>query len=206
MKTQKISVIICLAALVTFAASATQEQLAKSINEARIETMRTADQLAATLTSLNALTQQKKGDLRPSFETFQSEIKKTDSAANTTAARAQWMAQDGINYFKTWQKTVDGIANESLRKKAQKRLNTVNESYGKVESSLAQAKEKFAPFLSDLRDVEKSLSADVTANGVKAIRGTVKTANWDHQFVSKAIQSAIKEMDKMSKALSPEAK
>ena len=35
--------------------------------------------------------------------------------------------------------------------------------------------------------------ADLTAGGVKAVRPTVRTANWDHQFVNKAINEALKQ-------------
>lgn len=116
------------------------------------------------------------------------------------------MAGDGKKYFQDWQDSVNGIANESLRKKSQKRLDSVKANYDKVELSLQQASEKFKPLLSDLGDIEKAIAADVTAGGVKAIKSTVKSANWNHQFVDKAIQSALKEMDKMEKALSSEAK
>src|SRR4030095_7205330 len=109
-----------------------------------------------------------------------------------TQARALWMEGDGQAYFKDWQKTVDGISNESLRKKAQKRLNNVKTSFDKVEASLKLASEKFKTFLSDLSDIQKSLASDVTAGGVKAIRGTVNSANWDHKFVNSAINAALK--------------
>ena len=33
-------------------------------------------------------------------------------------------------------------------------------------------------------------AADVTAGGVKAVRSTVKSANWNHQYVSKAVNAA----------------
>ena len=115
------------------------------------------------------------------------------------------MSSDGRQYLKDWQNTVNGIANESLRKKSQKRLDAVQKSYDKVEASFQLAGEKFKPFLSDLGDIQKALAADVTPGGVKAIKSTVKSANWNHQFVDKAITSALKEMAKMKKALSPEA-
>jgi hypothetical protein len=116
------------------------------------------------------------------------------------------MESDGRQYFADWQKTIDGISNESLRKKAQRRMDAVKASYAKVEEALAKASDKFTPFLSDLDDVKKALSSDVTAAGVKAIRGTVSTANWDSKFVDQAVKTALKEADKMEKALSPEAK
>jgi len=79
-------------------------------------------------------------------------------------------------------------------------------SYDKVEESLKTAGEKFKPFLSDLGDIQKALATDVTAGGVKAIKSTVSSANWNQQFVDKAVKSALKEMGKMEKALSSEAK
>jgi septal ring factor EnvC (AmiA/AmiB activator) len=197
---------IGLVTLLASASQASQEQLAASIKEARAEAGRTSDQLKATLAALTALSKQSKGDLRPAYDAFAAEIPKTEAAANWTRVRVQWMAGDGLQYFKNWQTTVDGIANESLRKKAQKRLDAVRKSYDKVEASLKQAGEKFKPFLSDLADIQKTLAADVTPGGVKAVRGTVSSANWNHQFVNRAIHDALGEMDKMAKSLSSEAK
>jgi hypothetical protein len=203
---KKLLLTLGLATLMASSTQANQEQLANSIKEAHVETTRTSDQLKATLASLNALTKQEKGDLRPAYTTYCAEVTKTEAAAAWTRTRVQWMAGDGRKYFQDWQATVNSIANESLRKKSQKRLDAVQKSYDKVEASLKLAGEKFAPFLSDLGDIQKALATDVTAGGVKAIKSTVKSANWNHQYVDKAVQSALKEMEKMEKALSPEAK
>ena len=195
-----------LATLLATAAQATQEQLVASIKDTRVETVRTDEQLRATLSTLNALTTQTEGDLRPAYQAYCTQVTNTQSAATWTRARSQWMASDGRKYFQAWQTTINGIANESLRKKAQKRLNTVQTSYNKVEASLVLAGDKFKPFLSDLADIQKALATDITAGGVKAIRSTVKSANWNHQYVDKAIKDALKEMDKMEKALSSQAR
>jgi hypothetical protein len=195
--------------LVTLLASATQasqEQLAASIKEARGEATTAAGQLKTTLDALNALTKQKEGDLRPAFNTFTAQIPKTEAGATWTRTRVTWMASDGQKYFEGWQKTINAIANDSLRKKAQKRLDAVRKSYDKVGVSLKAAGEAFRPFLSDLSDVQKILSNDLTANGVKAIKSTVSDANWRYKSVSKEINDALKEMQKMEKDLAPQAK
>ena len=197
---------IGLATLLAAATQASQEQLARSIGDTRLETSRTDAQLKATLEAINALTKQTKGDLRPAYNTYCSEVAKTEAAAGWTKTRIQWMAMDGRKYFEDWQSTVNSIANESLRKKSQKRLNAVKVSYDKVEASLKVAGDKFKPFLSDLADIQKALSTDVTAGGVKAIKSTVRSANWNHQYVDNAIKSALKEMGKMQEALSSAAK
>jgi septal ring factor EnvC (AmiA/AmiB activator) len=193
------------ATLLASATQASQEQLAKSIQEAHHETDRTSEQLKSTLAAINALTKQKQGDLRPAYNTFCGAVTNTVEAAATTRKRVQWMSGEGQKYFTDWQTTVNSIANPSLRKKAQKRLDSVNKNFEKVAASLTVAGEKFSPFLSDLNDIKTSLAADVTAGGAKAIRGTVRSANWDHQFVNDAINDALKGMDKMQKALSSEA-
>jgi len=203
---KQILLTIGLAVLLASATQASQEQLASSIKDAQAETSRTSEQLKATLSALNALTKQTKGDLRPAYDAFCSEIGKTESASTWTRTRVKWMGSDGRAYFQDWQRTVDGISNDSLKKKAQKRLDSTRKSYDKVEVSLQEASEKFRPFLSDLGDIKKALATDVTAGGVKSIRSTVSTANWDHKYVDQAVNSALKEMDKMQKSLSSEAK
>ena len=203
--TNKILFTISLATLLASTTQA-QEQLALSIRDARVETTRTSEQLKETLSALNALTQQTQGDLRPAFNAFATTVTNTASAAATTAARVQWMDGDGQKYFKDWQDNITSIANQSLRKKSQKRLEAVRADFDEVKKELKAASLKFKPFLSDLSDIQKTVALDVTAAGVKSVRSTAKSANWNHQSVNRAINSALKEMDKMEKALSPEAK
>jgi len=191
--------------IVAGAAYAGQDRLATSIRDTRAEATTTSSQLNSTLAALNALVAQKKGDLRPAYEAFQSEIPKTESAAATTKARLKSMSDDGDAYFGDWQKTINDISNTSVQKKAQKRLNKARESYNKVEVALTSAGDKFRPFLSDLTDVQKALSQDVTAGGVKTVKPIVKSANWNYKGVQGAIDQALRELDKMEKALSGEA-
>jgi hypothetical protein len=192
--------------LLAATAQASQEQLATSMREARGEATRATEQLKATLDSLNALTKQKEGDLRAAYNTFAAQLPRTENAAAWTRARVRWMAGDGLKYFADWQRTIDSIANENLRKKAQKRLETARKGYDKVAAALQIASEKFGPFLSDLADVQKVLANDVTAGGVKAVKSTVSSANGRFQAVNSAVNNALKEMQKMEESLSTQAR
>jgi septal ring factor EnvC (AmiA/AmiB activator) len=193
------------ATMLACASQASQQQLAASIKEAREEAAQTRNQLAATLNSLNALTKQKTGDLRPAYETFTADIPKTEAAAVLTQKRVAFMEGDGAKYFDDWQATVAGMSNESLRKKAQKRLDAAKKSYAKVNDAMKEASEKFKPFLSDLSDIQKALANDITADGVDAAKSTVSDANWRYKFVNGSINDALKEMKKMEKSLSTSA-
>jgi hypothetical protein len=197
---------IALGVLVSWTAPAGQEKLAASIAETRVETARTRDQLQRTVDALKALTAQKKGDLKQTYDLFAAEVKQTQAAADYTAARAKSMESASKDYFGTWQTEVSGIANESLRKKAQKRLDSVRSSYDKVIASLRTSADKFKPFLADLGDVQKALANDVTPGGVKAIRGVASDAEFKMKGVRRTIADALEELEKMEKALSSETK
>ncbi|HUL51545.1 MAG TPA: DUF2959 family protein, partial [Candidatus Nitrosotalea sp.] len=125
--------LLVIGALLAYSGSASvQEQLAQSIKDAQLETLRTSDQLKATVRSLDLLTSQTKGDLKPAYKAYCEEVTRTMAAADWTRARVQWMAGDGRKYFQDWQGTVSGITNPSLRKKAQKRLDSARNSFDKV--------------------------------------------------------------------------
>lgn len=195
-----------LAGLLALSASANQEQLARSIQDTIRETTSTAAQLKKTLASLDALAKQTKGDLRPAYDKYCDEVAKTDLAAKMTSTRVMWMNGDGRRYFEAWKESVDTVTNPSLRKKAQKRYESVKAAFDKANAQLQQANLKFKPFLSDLGDIQKTLANDLTAGGVKSVRSVAKSANWNHQFVEQAVNAALKDMDKMQKGLSAEAK
>jgi DNA-binding XRE family transcriptional regulator len=197
---------IGLTTLLACATQASQEQLATSMKEVRLEAGQTRDQLATTLGALTRLTKQEKGDLRPAYEAFTAEVAKTEKAAAATGTRVVWMQGDGMKCFEDWQTTISSINNESLRKKSQKRLDAVKKSYGKVTAEFKEATEKFKPFLADLNDIQKVLSTDLTASGVKGLRSTVSSANSDYKQLNRNINSALEEMKEMEKSLSSEAK
>ena len=144
--------------------------------------------------------------MRTAYNAFAANLPATEASSAWTATYLRWMANDGAQYFHDWQKTVDGIGNASLRKKAQKRLDSTRLSYDKVAASLKTAGATFQPFLSDLKDVQRTLANDITPGGVKAVKGTVRSANSNYQGVSRAINDALKEMQKMERLLSTEAK
>src|SRR4030095_6154973 len=65
-----------------------QAKLAGAIKEIRVETSLTRDQLQQTVDALDVLVKQKTGDLRPTYNAYIAQVKKTHSAADWTTSRA----------------------------------------------------------------------------------------------------------------------
>jgi hypothetical protein len=179
-----------------------QAGLKKGVAETRAETARTRDQLQATVASLSALSDQREGDLKPTYAAYVAEVEKTHAAAERTMKRVSAMQDASKAYFGTWQQEIGGISNESLRKTAQKRLEVMRKSYDKVVVSLREASTEFKPFLSNLDDIQKMLANDITPAGVKAVHGVVDDADSNVKRVSSAIVEASEELESMETALS----
>jgi hypothetical protein len=186
-------------------ATAGQDKLAAAMRETRDEVIQTRDQLQTTVNSIDALVKQKKGDLRPVYDDFAAQVTKTQAAAATTKSRVQKMQTEAQAHFSGWQAELESVNNPKLKDKGTKRLENVQKSYNQVLNQLEAASIKFDPYLSDLADMKKMLANDLTPTGVKAIRGTVGDAKFHLQNVRRPLYDAIKELDKMQKALTTSA-
>jgi Protein of unknown function (DUF2959) len=201
--------------LATFAVAATcllpnpaqagQEKLQAKIAETSQEVGRSRDQLQTTMDVLSALTSQKGGDLKPAFEKFQAEVAKTKKVAEATRATSTDMQKQSASYFGEWEKEIAGVSNAKLRKKAEKRMAAVKENYTDAIKSLDSAAGQFGPFLSDLADIEKILTNDLTAGGIKSIKGTVSSARFHMTGGRRSIQTAMDNLNKMAARLKSDA-
>src|SRR5688572_32686934 len=91
-------------ALVAFAAGACsalfagQEALAAAIQQSRSETILTHNELVANLKALNALVDQKQGDLRPAFNAYQESLKGTRAASEDRKSTRLNSSHSQISY------------------------------------------------------------------------------------------------------------
>ncbi len=203
---RRLALTVGLAALMSATGYADQEALMKSVGDALTEVNATKSQLAATMSSLNALLATKPGDdLRPAYQAYVDNVDKTKQAAATTKQRVDQMNSDSANYFSSWKSDNDKISNPQLHKVATHRLEQVQKNYASSIASLQVASDKFTPFLSDLGDIQTALSNDLTAKGLKAAKGVFEKANHDHGEVQKEIGTAIRHLTATQAALTPAA-
>jgi hypothetical protein len=196
---------VALALLPATTVQATQEEVAAAIREAKMETLQTGGQLKSAASAIDAMVKQQKGDLKAAYATFVEEVAKTKVAADVTRQRVDRMSANSAKYFSTWQQKIEEISNASLKKSAQKRLDSVKGSFDKIFGALSQARDKFGPSLSDLGDIQKALALDTTPGGVKAMKSVVSSAKTNVDGVIEAVNVALKEMDRVEKALTSQA-
>ena len=123
-----------------------------------------------SLTALNDLVNNPQPDLRKQFKTFNSAVDELGSTAKDVSSKAESMKGQGAAYFENWDKESAKIQNEDIRNRSVARKNEVAAKFGRIRADYEQAKVDFQPFMSDLRDVQKFLSTDLTTGGLAAIK------------------------------------
>jgi hypothetical protein len=195
-------------ALITLGLSASpalfagQEELAAAIQQSRTETILTHNELVANLKALDALVNQKEGDLRPAFTAFKAGLTVTREASARTVKRAALLKQDGDKYFATWKAEVAEIKDAAIKERAMKRLDGTNKGWNAVSASLQEATVQFPALLGYLSDIEKALNYDLTPDGVKSVRGASRSAVDSFGKIQGQVKNAVAELEKMSEDMS----
>lgn len=191
------SVALCLSA------AGDQEALISDIDQSRTETILTHNQLVANLEALVALTEQKEGDLRPAYETFQKSLAATREAEERTQKRVKMLTEAGKTHFYGWEEDIKSIKDSTIQRRAHARLADMVERWNRMVRELRQALDQFEPLLSYMSDIDTALSYDLTEDGLRSIRGAANSAVRTYQTLQEHVQGAVTELEGMAKELSP---
>jgi phage-related protein len=132
-----------------------------------------------TLAALNDLVQNPQPDLRPQFKAFSSQLAEMESDAQDIADARRSMAKSGKEFFAKWDEQLAQIQNEDIKARSQSRKEEVAQKLNAIKLSYSEAAMSFKPFLAGLKDVQKSLSVDLTAGGVAAMKDAAAKATQD---------------------------
>jgi|SwirhirootsSR2_FD_contig_51_325379_length_1094_multi_2_in_0_out_0_1 chromosome segregation ATPase len=187
--------------LVQGADSAESAALVKEkIQTLRQECAQGRNQITLTLEELSRLTVAGI-DLRPQFEKYKAELVKMEGKAKSARERAVSMKEKGHAFFAEWEQQVKTIQNEGIRKEAEKRLAKRRKSYGKILSTMEEAKEQLVPFMSDLNDIRKLLDGELTSGTVASTKSLIRQANWHGEDVRESLSDVEQELDRVAAEL-----
>jgi outer membrane murein-binding lipoprotein Lpp len=167
-------------------------------------------QIDTTLTSLQDIVQKPQADLRPQYKQFAANVVDVESSAKDIASARRSMGENQKEFLAKWDEQLAQIKNEDIKARSQTRKDEVNQKLLSVKKSYTLAETDFKPFMSDLRDVQKFLSVDLTTGGVAAIKDTAAKAT-QHAVPLKASLAKLAEDFKalgvsMSSVTAPPAK
>lgn len=133
-------------------------------------------QIDKTLASLDELVNKPQTDLRPQFKQFNAHLNDVESAAKDIGDARRSMGEKSKEFFAAWDAELALINNEDIKARSQARKTEVTTQLDNIKRSYTEAEVAFRPLMSELQDIKKYLSVDLTPAGIAAIQPTVAKA------------------------------
>jgi PHD/YefM family antitoxin component YafN of YafNO toxin-antitoxin module len=154
------------------------------------------------MATLNNIVGKPGSDIRMQYDQFVKEVKNTDKQVGKLRNQAEKMNAQSRSHFEAWQKSSETIQNPDIRKKSDERRAKAFDSYKKIDVAMQSVNEALDPFLSDLKDIQRYLGSDLTAQGIASISDAVKKADANAATVQKRIDAAIAQIDRVAAEMS----
>jgi hypothetical protein len=126
-------------------------------------------QIDVTATSLDSLVKAGQPDLKKSFDIYSDNLAKLDSQGKRVLKHVEEMKARKTEYFAEWEKQGDAYTNPRIRELSEERRNKLAEMYAQVHTAGGGIKNTYLAYLTDLKEIQKYLSNDLTPKGVEAI-------------------------------------
>jgi hypothetical protein len=156
-----------------------------------------------SLADLNDLVSNPYPDLRKQFARFNDAVNDLGVSEKEIAGKAGEMKAQGADYFASWDTESAQIQNEDIRSRSETRRSEVASRFNRISQQYDETKAAFQPFMSDLRDVQKFLSTDLTVGGLAAIKDTAAKATRDSVPVKRSLDSLSDDFKSLGISMSP---
>jgi hypothetical protein len=172
-----------------------------SLLKDKADMLKLKDLVAATAASLSDLITDPQRDLKPQYKAFTSSLAKLDSVAKKTRERGVAIQASLDKYLDSWREEVTTIQDETLRQQALDRVNQAKESFKRLYAELTAFKEALAPYIGNLKDVERYLNTDLTPAGLKTIAANANKAIAADKDIQARLDRAAAELARVSAEL-----
>jgi hypothetical protein len=166
-----------------------------SIKDVDSEIRKMIVQIDATAASLDSLVVAGNPDLKKSFDSYTDNVSKLDSEGKRVIKRTDEMKARSKEYFSEWEKQGDAFTNEEIRELSSERRNKLAEIYARVPASAAGIKASYNDYLTDLKEIQKYLSTDLTTKGVEAIVPVAKKSVQNLNALKTSLKPVIAALD-----------
>ena len=173
------------------------------IAEFRDEITKGKTAIDATMKSLSDVAATANTDPRKAFKQFSEDVADLQSSAEKIKARAQAMKDQGQAYFKQWEAELNQVNNPEIRTLAEQRRAKLQETFESIRKVTEPLKAQFAPWMSDLKDLEKYLANDLTIAGVDAAKPLFTKTTEGGLEVQKSMDAVVAELNTLAATITP---
>ena len=158
-------------------------------------------QIDATAVSLDSVVKAGEPDLKKSFNNYSDHLSKLDSEGNRVLKRLDEMKSHSAEYFGEWEKQGDAFTNPEIRELSEDRRSKLAEIYAQVPKAGAGIKGTYHNYLTNLREIQKYLSNDLTPKGIESITPVANKTVQELDLLKNSLQPVISALDEIKAEL-----
>ena len=169
----RILLALVLAALVALPVAAQSKASVKSVeslNAVLKQIEKAKAQVQGAMDALNALVSGEEKNLTKQYNAFTKQVSSLKTSSEAALARAEDMQTRREAYLAEWQKKSKQVSNPEIQAHMQQRAESVKKVMESLQPAGDALREAFPPFFSDLNDVQKMLSVDLSTEGMAAAK------------------------------------
>ena len=170
---------------------------ANSIKDVDSEIRKMIVQIDVTGTSLDTLVIAGQPEMKKSFDSYSENLVKLDKEGKKVLKRVEEMKSSSKEYFEEWEKQGDAFTNPQIRELSEQRRSKLAEIYAQVPAAGAGIKGSYHAYLTDLKEIQKYLSNDLTVNGLEAIAPIAKKTIQDREVLKESLKPLIHALDEI---------
>jgi len=174
-----------------------------SIAEFRDEIVGGKKVIDATMKSLSDIAATANTDPRKAFAQYTKDVAKLESTAASVRKRGQAMQQEGQAYFTRWEKELAQVKDAEIRTLAEQRRAKLQETFESIRKYSDPLKAQFEPWMSNLKDLQKYLSNDLTIEGVDAAKSLFSKTTEQGLAVQKSMDALVGELNTIAATITP---
>jgi hypothetical protein len=163
-------------------------QLRDNVKATRVSLNRTTDALNRIATSPNA---------QEAYASFSIELATFKKLSAETLQDSADVRNRGRELFAQWDIETQSIKNPDIRAVAEQRRATLSASYDAMITPLLTARSDLAAVTSDLTDIQKALSLDLTPAGIDAVKNPFDKINRSAKTSADSLDAFASKLDNM---------
>ena len=173
------------------------------ISEFRTEIVNAKKAIDQTVQALNQVAVSANTDPRKPFEQFTKSLSKLESVAEKARKRGEQMKAQGKAYFDQWEKQLAEVNNPEIRRLADEQKTKLRATFASIKKYSEPLKAQFEPWLSDLKDLQKYLSNDLSVSGVAAAKDLFAKTQAEGVEVQKSMDALVGELNTVAATVTP---
>jgi Protein of unknown function (DUF2959) len=177
------------------------EKTSNSIREVDSEIRKMIVQIDVTAASLDALVTSGQPDLKKSFVRYSDNVELLDNEGKRVTKRLEEMKLRSNEYFSEWEKEGDAFTNPEIRDLSAERRTRLAEIYARVPAAGAGIRGTYHAYLTDLKEIQKFLSTDLTPKGVAGITPVANKSVQDLAALKTSLNPVIAALDDIKSEL-----